>query len=320
MTTALHYFNLIPQFFFTWSIFFAAGASLYLGATLRARRAFSLKELVQGCVPLNPITSKSFHMDVWTYFITKLTLAVWTIPGFAAYALISKGISKYLHLEFGALAPHHPSPYIAVFCAFIVFISIEFAYYIVHFTNHRVPFLWELHKVHHSADALNPLTNTRAHPLDQTYKFAVTGMVSAVPTGIFMFWFGFSLPEFVVLNAVANKLASVLSLDTLRHSHVPVRFGGIERIVMSPHMHHIHHSSAEEHIDRNFGLNLSVFDWMFGTLYRPEKGERPTVGMCGYSRASLQEFNTLWGVYVMPLKRALRTAARPLRIRLGTQS
>ena len=317
MSAVLTAFMHVPQFFFTWSIFFGAGLAVYLFAFSRLKRDVSLKALIKDCVPFNPVKSKSFHMDVKTYVITKLSLFMLTVPGFAIYAYLSGTVYKWLHVLNGSIPPEHITSYTAFFCAAAVFLSAEFAYYIVHYTNHRLPFLWELHKVHHSADVLNPLTNTRAHSVDQAYKFIVIGTVSAVPTGMFMFYYGFGLPEIVALTAIANKMMSVFTLDTLRHSHVRVGFGPFDRVFVSPHLHHIHHSSAERHIDKNFGLNLSVFDWVFGTLYRPSKGEIPDIGMYGYSTEALQEFNTLWGAYVTPLKRSFQALMGSLGIRTG---
>lgn len=305
----------IPQFLFTWSFFFGAGLLLYLTTSYRLNGKLSLKQLYADCVPFNPIKSKSFHMDVVTYLVTKLSLFVWTIPGFAAYAALSTSEFDILHRLSGDMPVQSSDPIVALLCAVSVFIFAELAYYLVHYSNHKVPFLWELHKLHHSAEVLNPLTNTRAHPLSQTYKFVVIGIFTAVPSGFFMEYYGFTLPEIVVLTAVANKLASIFTLDSLRHSHFPISFGPLDAIFISPHMHHIHHSSEEKHFDKNFGLNLSLFDWLFRTGYKPAKDERMTPGIHGYSDEELQNFNTLKGAYLAPLKMPLAWLAKPFRQR-----
>lgn len=51
----------------------------------------------------------------------------------------------------------------------------------------------------------------------------------------------------------------------LRHSHVPISFGPVERVFISPKQHQIHHSKQVEHFDKNLGVSLSVWDQMFGT-------------------------------------------------------
>ena len=46
-----------------------------------------------------------------------------------------------------------------------LFLAYELGYWLNHYVPHRVPFLWEFHKVHHSATVLTPLTNFRVHPV-----------------------------------------------------------------------------------------------------------------------------------------------------------
>lgn len=48
----------------------------------------------------------------------------------------------------------------------ILFLAYEIGYYVDHYLKHRVSILWELHKLHHTADVLTPLTNFRNHPID----------------------------------------------------------------------------------------------------------------------------------------------------------
>lgn len=306
-------FSKIPQFLFTWSFFFGAGMISFLWHHLAARRPLSLKALLRDCIPFDPLRSKSFHIDVITYVFTKLTLFVWTIPGFAVYAALSAGLAYLLERAGGPLPDASAGPIATLLCTLAIFIFAEFAYFVVHYSNHKVPALWELHKVHHSAVVLNPLTNTRAHPVSQAYKFLVIGIFSALPSGLAIHFYGFSLAELVVLTAVADKLASVFTLDALRHSHFPISFGPLDRVFISPHMHHIHHSTEPQHHDTNFGLNLSVFDWIFGTAYKPAPGERPESGIYGYTPAQMAEHQTVRGAYITPLVRIAQGFARPLK-------
>ena len=72
---------------------------------------------------------------------------------------------------------------------------------------------------------------------------------------------------------------------------------------MSPAQHHIHHSTAEEHIDRNFGVALSVWDWIFGTLCQSKVGEQLNFGLSG---TKLTNPNTLKSLYFDPIQGAGR--------------
>jgi sterol desaturase/sphingolipid hydroxylase (fatty acid hydroxylase superfamily) len=153
----------------------------------------------------------------------------------------------------------------------------------------------------------------RTHPLGGVmFKTAVNGTISGMPAGVFMFYFGFSLPEVIVINAVSVQMLTLFTLDPLRHSHLPMGFGPLDYVIISPLMHQAHHSSAEIHWDKNFGTNLSIFDWLFGTAYRPAKDEKFQFGIYGCSDAELQEFNTLWGAYISPVIRMMQALARPV--------
>lgn len=312
MTSVLSYFSHVPQFVFTWSIFFSAAILFFTFQIIKTKQDFSAKELLSYCIPFNPLTSKSFHMDAKIYVIRKLTDFIFVIPGHLIFAAVSSGIYGYLHFAHGEIPPAGVDYSITIVYIVVILLISEFSYFLSHYLQHKIPILWELHKVHHSADLLTPLTNMRVHPLGGVlFKTAVNGVISGVPVGIFMYYFGFSLPEIIVINAVSMQLLTVCTLDPLRHSHLPMGYGPLDKLIISPLMHQAHHSSAEIHWDKNFGTNLSIFDWMLGTAYRPKKGEKFKFGIYGCSDVELQEFNTLWGAYISPVERILRALVKP---------
>ena len=63
------------------------------------------------------------------------------------------------------------------------------------------------------------------------------------------------------------------SFGLAQHSHVRISFGKLNAIFFAPVLHQLHHSAEPRHRDKNLGSQLSIFDWLFGTLYVPEKGE-----------------------------------------------
>src|SRR5438094_778580 len=52
-----------------------------------------------------------------------------------------------------------------------LFLALEFAYWFDHYLSHKVPLLWEFHRVHHSAEVLTPFTNSRVHPIDSLFFY-----------------------------------------------------------------------------------------------------------------------------------------------------
>ena len=130
---------------------------------------------------------------------------------------------------------------------------------------HTIPILWEFHKVHHSAKVLTPITFYRVHPVEN-FLFGLRYSLSiGFVTGIFIYFFGAMIDIYTVVGV--NVFLFVFSIfgANLRHSHVPFSyFAFIEKWLMSPKQHQIHHS--RKHFDKNYGGFVSIWDRMFGSL------------------------------------------------------
>ncbi len=322
MEVLIQYIINLPQLAVTWTIFFGAGIILFLVQVAKSGREFSFRDLYECCIPFDIAKSKSFHMDVFIYFFRKLTDFVFVIPGAFVFAAVSSGLLLLLGHVFVQYTPLPVDYWITSLSTCVMILTVEFSDYLTHYLQHKVPFLWELHKVHHSADFLNPLTSKRGHFLPLVFEGVISGAINGLPAGVLMFLFKFSLIEALALGAVASKLLTICTLDPLKHSHVPVGLGWFDQIFISPHMHQVHHSKVQAHWDKNFGTNLSIYDWLFGTGYKPAKGEKLEFGISGYSDASLQKFNTLFGAYVTPMKRSWKLLAKTmtaLRTRISSK-
>ena len=78
----------------------------------------------------------------------------------------------------------------------------------------------------------------------------------------------------------AFSLVWNLAFAHLRHSHVAMPFPRwLSYVLVSPHMHQVHHSVEERHHDRNFATVFALWDWAFGTLYLPDPRERFRFGL-----------------------------------------
>lgn len=140
----------------------------------------------------------------------------------------------------------------------IVIIGMDFASYWLHRLKHAWPVLWQFHKVHHSQSELSVFTRFRFPLLDR-----LLDLVVLFPVG-------------VVTGSAALPLALYLFValrSCLEHSGLPWTYGPLGRLIVSPSFHATHHSNAPEHIDRNFGNLLAIWDRMFGT-YAP-RGDKP---------------------------------------------
>jgi hypothetical protein len=80
-------------------------------------------------------------------------------------------------------------------------------------------------------------------------------------------------------------------------------------------MHQIHHSCAERHVDKNFGLIFSCWDYLAGTLYVPGQKEDLKLGL---KNEEHHEFKSVWALFVLPLKKAASVAVSVILPQPGT--
>lgn len=144
--------------------------------------------------------------------------------------------------------------------------------YLVHLIMHRVPFLWEYHKIHHSATTLTPLTQYRIHPIELLINNAKAIFVMGTLTGLFTYLSPHPLDEVKIIGANIFSFAFLFWGANLRHSHVKLTYPSfLEKWVISPYQHQIHHSDRPEHFNKNLGAKLAIWDRMFGTLIRSQE-------------------------------------------------
>lgn len=161
----------------------------------------------------------------------------------------------------------------------VITCCIDFGFFIMHYCQHKISWLWAFHKVHHSAEVLTPLTANRHHPVDYTLGAATAILLGAIGTVVFSRLYGAELDIYTVLNTSAIHFFYYMSANA-RHSHIWVSFGPwLSMIFVSPAMHQIHHSIDDRHFDKNFGFVFSFWDRLFGCRYIPSQQETIAVGL-----------------------------------------
>lgn len=143
----------------------------------------------------------------------------------------------------------------------IFFVVQDLGEFLFHRAQHRVPWLWAMHSLHHSDPNMAALTTQRHFWGDQLVKqvtiWSVSLMVIA-PTSAMLAAYGFiALWNFVT------------------HADLPIDLGRWSWAINSPAYHRRHHSSLPEHYNSNFAAVLPIFDVICGTYRRPE-GFPPT--------------------------------------------
>jgi sterol desaturase/sphingolipid hydroxylase (fatty acid hydroxylase superfamily) len=164
--------------------------------------------------------------------------------------------------------------------AFVAFLFGDFALYWSHRLFHRFPRLWRTHAMHHAPEFLTPLTAFRFWPHEQIVHIACSTMMGGLGLGIVTTMLGAKVTPMTLLGVNAFYLVWNLAFAHLRHSHVALPFPRwLCFVLVSPHMHQVHHSVEARHHDRNFATVFAFWDWMFGTLYIPDPKERFRFGI-----------------------------------------
>ena len=156
----------------------------------------------------------------------------------------------------------------------------DFLTYIVHLLMHKVPFLWEFHKVHHSATTLNPMTQYRIHPVELIINNIRSIIVFGLVTGFFDYLSAHSIDKMVFLGVNVFHFIFLFFGSNLRHSHVKLKYPKyLEFIFISPFQHQIHHSLDPKHFNKNMGSKLAIWDYIFGTLVLSRSASKVRFGI-----------------------------------------
>ena len=139
----------------------------------------------------------------------------------------------------------------------------EIGYYWGHRWMHEIPALWRFHAIHHSAEHMDWLVNTRAHPIDIVFG----RMCGLVP----LYLLGLAQPAATSLDVVPLMVALIGGLwGFFVHANLGWRFGWLERVIATPAFHHWHHTNdGPELIDKNYAAMLPWVDSLFGTYHVP---------------------------------------------------
>lgn len=113
-------------------------------------------------------------------------------------------------------------------------------------------FLWRVHAIHHIPPRLNSLKASWMHPLN-TFVNTFAKMVPVLLLGV---------NEAVILVVAASSLV----IGYLSHANIDARGGWLDYLIATPHIHHFHHSVRPEEA-RNYGLNIMLWDQIFGTYF-----------------------------------------------------
>ncbi len=128
--------------------------------------------------------------------------------------------------------------------------------YLFHRLQHASKILWRTHEAHHSGKEIDFLAGSRSHVLEiiinQTIEFAPIVILGANPAVI---------PIKALLDAMFGMFI---------HANINVKLGKFKYFFNSPELHLWHHANYREVFHANFSTKLSMWDYLFGTVYDPK--------------------------------------------------
>lgn len=239
----------------------------------------------------------STRQDYLIYLLNALFKSFLFLPLFEGSFQVSQAVIRFLvRFSDGELLALPVTTGVLVAFTFATFVWDDFLRFFQHWLMHRIPALWEFHKLHHSARVLTPVTLYRSHPVESIVAILRNSLSLGTALGVFIYLFGSNFSLWTLLGI--NGFGFIFNLvgANLRHSHIPLSFGPLERLLISPIQHQIHHSKRVEHYDKNFGVSLAVWDWLFGSLVFSRDAGRLTFGLNERFRTSL------WQHYLEPFR------------------
>lgn len=154
--------------------------------------------------------------------------------------------------------------------------------YLVHFIQHKIGWMWQFHKIHHTDKEIDTTTALRHHPIESVFR-VVALFIAIVVTGV---------PIWMVM------LYQTISAFMSQFNHANIRLPqwldkGLSWIIVSPDMHKVHHSRFQPETDSNYANIFSLWDRLFGTFVTVKDTTSIKYGLDEYQDARYQQIGPL---------------------------
>lgn len=196
---------------------------------------------------------------------------------FFIFSIVISGVYQILELFFTdinitmkSLAIIDISKWPMVVQLLVFFIVLDFVQWFTHVLLHKYPFFWKFHKVHHSVKEMGFAAHLRYHWMENIlYKPLKTFGV--------MILGGFEPAQAYIVHFTA------ISIGHLNHANIKITWGPLKYIFNNPVMHLYHHAYTlpEGKYGVNYGISLSLWDYLFKTNYIPESSGKIEIGFKG---------------------------------------
>jgi sterol desaturase/sphingolipid hydroxylase (fatty acid hydroxylase superfamily) len=168
-----------------------------------------------------------------------------------------------------------------------LFLVADFVQWNIHRLLHKVPFLWEFHKVHHSVKEMGFAAHLRYHWVE-TFVYKT---IQYLPLAMI----GFGIQDFFLVHIFT------VAIGHINHANVGWDYGPLKYIFNNPKMHIWHHAKempSSHPTGINFGISLSIWDYLFKTAYIPHSGKDIELGYDDVDKMP----QSFWGQITRPFK------------------
>jgi sterol desaturase/sphingolipid hydroxylase (fatty acid hydroxylase superfamily) len=165
------------------------------------------------------------------------------------------------------------------------YLAWDFCFYWMHRTHHQVRLLWAVHSVHHEGEHFG---------LSLGIRNSWYSSLSNFPFVVILALMGLPLEVFITVSSINYFI------QFYNHNGLVIRSGFLEKILITPSHHRVHHGENAVYMNKNFGGTFVIWDKLFGT-FQPELSSEPvTFGIKGYKLrenifwTNMMPFNTLF--------------------------
>lgn len=211
------------------------------------------------------IFRKDFFLDAAYMFFNFFVFSI-SIAGF--YAIIGAGFES-IGLNMGDLALFDLRDWSSLNQLLIFFLVLDFVQWTTHIALHRFPILWRFHQVHHSVKEMGFAAHLRYHWMENIlYKPLKT-------LGVMLLG-GFEPEQAYIVHFVA------IAIGHFNHANLNITWGPLKYVFNNPVMHLYHHAyKLPNKYGVNYGISLSLWDYLFKTAYIPQPDAYEKLGYEG---------------------------------------
>ena len=244
--------------------------------------------ILEGIIPLYSFNYKKGRHAFLNLLFTTTT----AIIGFGFAFLLLKSTEIVNEFQFGFIHFFELPLFVEVIISLLILDLV--GAYLVHFVEHKVPWMWKFHVIHHSDKNVDVTTGLRHHPGETVFRilFTILGVyVSGASIGIVMLYQSLSV---LFAHLTHANISLPQNLDRI-----------ISYLFVTPNMHKVHHHYKQPLTDSNYGNIFSIWDRVFGTYTFVNDSKSLTYGID--THINDRKIDSFTNLLLIPFKKLKKT-------------